>query len=75
MSIIQRLSAWHRKVRVGSLAIASMNIFVLGFAGIYFIQKFNQWRMQKIEHYKEALVYLNLFKEKIFYIKGNLIET
>ena len=48
--------AWHDQVKISTLAVTSLNVFVFGFVGIYFIEKFNQWRMQKIDHYKEALV-------------------
>ncbi|KAL7071802.1 hypothetical protein ACQ4LE_008928 [Meloidogyne hapla] len=53
--LYQRLNKFHREVRISSLAVASLNVFVFGFGGIYLIEKINQWRMQKIGHYKEAI--------------------
>ena len=66
--MFQRLITFHRQVRISSLAVASFNVFVFGFSGIYLIEKINQWRMKKIEHYKEAVAILMEHEEV-----GNLL--
>uniref|UniRef100_A0A915N8D5 Uncharacterized protein n=1 Tax=Meloidogyne javanica TaxID=6303 RepID=A0A915N8D5_MELJA len=66
--MFQRLITFHRQVRISSLAVASFNVFVFGVSGIYLIEKINQWRMKKIEHYKEAVAIL-LEHEEV----GNLL--
>ncbi|KAF7638144.1 hypothetical protein Mgra_00002370 [Meloidogyne graminicola] len=58
MSIFRRINSLHNQIKISTLAFASLNVFVVGYIGIYFINKINQWRVQKIEHYKEAVAIL-----------------
>jgi len=57
--MIQRIQKYHQSLRHFSYSdLGGFAIFIFGFGvgGIYFIQKYNQWRIQQFKHYQEAIV-------------------